>query len=72
MKQKNEITPLMIEIAIQESTSLFLNSKQNKQRIADIRNKIEWKTATFAEKNILMIYEKRMKKARKKLLQPKK
>ena len=37
--------------------------KKNKQRIADIKNKIEWNTATYAERNILNIYNKKMKKA---------
>ncbi len=72
MKKKFTPTPLMVAVAVQETTGLFLNSKENKQRIADIRNKIEWKTATYAERNILNIYESRMRKARKVLLQPKK
>lgn len=42
--------------------SFLEEERRNRARIFDIKNKIEWKTATFAEKNIYNIYIKRQKK----------
>ena len=42
-----------------------LHSKENRARMRDIQVKIEWKTATFAEKNVYNIYMKRLKKQTK-------
>lgn len=32
------------------------------QRISDIKNKVTWGTATYQERNVLMIHNKKMKK----------
>lgn len=40
--------------------------KAYNRMIMEIRNKVTWKTATFAERNILKMHDKKMKKAEKK------
>lgn len=59
----NENCPECLEIFKELAEEERKKEKENKQRITDIINKVQWKTATFAERNILNIYNNRKLKA---------
>lgn len=55
---KIEVEPVTVPVG--DPYGLF--TKETLRKISDIKNKVEWKTETYAERNFLMIYNKRLKK----------
>jgi len=55
---KIEVKPVTVPVG--DPYGLF--TKETLGKIRDIKIKMEWNNATYAEKNFLMIYNKRLKK----------
>ncbi len=49
-----------VTVPVGDPYGLF--TKETLRKVSDIKIKIEWKTETYAERNFLNIYNKRLKK----------